>query len=344
MYAPMMIRATSMGFSLAVASAWVAVAAAAEDPPACLVADTTSPAANAEFYGAASGGAPIATFTGVALPVRLSSFPATGSLLRLRVETGDGKKPSVRVAGYTPTTAFRYFAKVNVPIVPGHVWLTKGLELRLLGQKSGELEFEHAVLGTQASDTGGLKLRGSIPCAMVALAPSTVDAAEAPRGARWYHMRSEALHLYDSVRGQVVLELKMEPQVRKVFWSTETRADWVHVMAPGDITIDGWVRQTELEGLIHGEVFDMNSLEPVPLRSPTLALAVTPKTLTATSELVIASKAEAAAPPLGAVEVGATFFAMDVSTLWTSIVPTGLAIMPVDGAGFWVKTSSLPTP
>jgi hypothetical protein len=115
-------------------------------------------------------------------------------------------------------------------------------------------------------------------------------------------------------------------------------------MAPGDITLDGWVRTSELEPLFHGEVFDMSALEPAPFASPTLALAEPPKTLTATAELPLSAKADATAASLGAVPVGATFYAMEVSTSWTSVVPTDLAIMPVDGAGFWVKTASLPKP
>ena len=69
-----------------------------------------------------------------------------------------------------------------------------------------------------------------------------------------------------------------------------------------------------------------------------------PKVLTSTTALPILAKADAAGLALGSVDVGATFFAMDVSTAWTSVVPTDLAIMPTDGSGFWVKTSTLPKP
>ena len=348
-YAPMSIRAMSLGFSFAVACALVGFDATAEEvaageAAACTLSDTTSPVPNAELYTAVSGGAPIAKFTGVLLAVRVSAFVSQLAGSRVRVETGDSKKPYLRIGGFTSPSSFRYFARENLAIVPGHVWLTKGLEFTPRGAKGAELEFEHAVLGTRTSDGGPLKLRASVPCGAVALLPPSMDSAEAPKGARWYHMKTDSVTIHDEARGKSVLELRMDADVRKVFWSTQTRADWVHVMAPGDVMIDGWVRAAELEPLIHAEVFDMNSLAPTPLVAPGLALAEPPKVLTSTTALPILAKADAAGLALGSVDVGATFFAMDVSTAWTSVVPTDLAIMPTDGSGFWVKTSTLPKP
>ena len=344
-------RVTCLRVAWSFAMGLIAVDAAAESPAVsplesvgtCTVRGTTSPKANAELYATSNGGAPIAKFTGVPLSLSVSAFPASPQG-RARIETGSDSQPSLRLAGFTPTGTLRYFAKQAVPLVPGHVWLTKGLELRPLNASGDSLEFEHAVLGTRGQDGAPHTLRGKISCASVSLTPPTVEPAEAPKGVRWFHMKTDSVSLFDGPGGRPVLELRMDSEARKVFWSTDARNGWVHVLAPGDVTIDAWARASELEGLIHGEVFDMSSLEPAPLASPSLALAEPPKTLTATVELPILSKPEAAAPPLGVVSVGATFFAMDVSTVWTSVVPTDLAIMPIDGAGFWVKTSTLPKP
>ncbi|MBM4374149.1 MAG: hypothetical protein FJ095_03620 [Deltaproteobacteria bacterium] len=335
------MRATSIRTGLAVASLLAASEAFAEGAAPCVIEGVTSPAPNTELFLEAAGGAPHAKFTGVLLRVKLVE-PTFAPGSRLKVETGDGTKPYLRVNGHATPSAFRFFAKEAVSLVGGQVWLTKGVEIQPKAAASGEVEFEHAVLGTRAADGAPTKLRGKLPCAAVGLAPIALEATEPPKGARWYHMKTGGLKLFDRAQGAQVLELKMDDDARKVFWSTEVRAGWVHVVSPGDVTLDGWVRMNELEPQIHGELIDMNALAPKPLASPTLALAEPPKVLTAVIALPIASKPAAGAAPLGLVEPGATFHAMDVSTEWTSVVPTDLALMPLDGNGFWVKTSTLP--
>jgi hypothetical protein len=333
--------ATSIRTGIAVASLLVAADAFAEGAAPCTIEGTTSPAANSELFVEPSGGAPHAKFTGVSLGVRLVE-PTFAAGTRVKVETGDGKKPYLRVTGHASPSAFRFFAKEAVSLVGGQVWLTKGMEIQPKSVVAGEVEFEHALLGTRGADGGPTRLRGKLPCASVALAPFALEAVEPPKGARWYHMKTGGLKLFDRAQGTQVLELKMDEDARKVFWSNEVRAGWVHVVSPGDVTLDGWVRMNELEPQIHGEVVDMNALAPKPLASPTLALAEPPKVLTAIIGLPLSAKPAAGAASLGVMEAGATFHAMDVSTEWTSVVPTDLALMPLDGMGFWVKTSALP--
>jgi hypothetical protein len=332
---------TLLGFGITTAAE-----ARAESSPSCVLQDVTAPAANTEFFASASGGSATAKFTGASLALRMSELPADfASGARARVETGDGKTPSIRVKGWASPNAFRYFAREHVPLAGVHGRLTKGLEIVPLAVREGALEFEHTILGTRGADGGPMKLRGSLPCSAVALAPPGVDAAEPPKGARWYHMRVATLRLFDKPQGNQVLEMRMDANAARIFWSSEPpRAGWLHVISPGDVTLDGWVKQVELETQPFAEVIDMQLLAPRPLASPNLALAEPPKTMTATVELPILSKAETGAAPLGVVEVGATFYGMDVSTEWTSVVPTSLALMPVDGAGFWVKSASLPKP
>ena len=42
------------------------------------------------------------------------------------------------------------------------------------------------------------------------------------------------------------------------------------------------------------------------------------------------------------IEVGASFYPMEISHGWTNIMPEGLGILPPEGGGFWVRTSGLP--
>jgi hypothetical protein len=328
-------------------SSIIAVLLIADRAPAqttnrCAIADATVPTAGSELFSQDSGGTAIAKFTGALISLQLDRFPNDPSTRRVQVTTGDGKMPYLRIKGWAPGSSFRYFAKQSVALVPNHVWLTKGLELRVVAVKDDVLEIEHAVLGTRGSDGAPMKLKGSIACGSVALAPPSIDRVEPPKSARMFHMKKDELALYDKPQGEVVFTLKMDEHARKLFWSTEMRAGWARVTSPGDVIIDAWARTSDLEPLVRGEVFDMSSLEPRPLAPKTLALQEPPAVLTASSELSISAKAEASAPAIGLIEAGARFYAMEVSTQWTSVVPTDLAVMPVDGGGFWVKTSTLP--
>jgi len=316
--------------------------AAAQTVNRCAIIDTTVPTAGTEIFAKASGGSAVAKLTGASLGLRLSEFPSGAG--RVKTQSGDGKKGYVRIEGYADKNAFRYFAKQSVALVPDHVWLTKGLELHITAVNDDHLAIEHSVLGTRGGDGAPQKLAGSISCSVVGLTPPGLDAADAPSGARMFHMKNNDVSLYDHPSGDVVFTLRMDGEARKVFWSTESRGGFVHVSAPGDVTIDAWVRASDLEQLTHGEVFDMSSLEPRPNAPKSLALSQPPTMLTATSELRIAVKADAKAESLGVVEAGAKFYTMEVSTEWTNVIPTDLAIMPIDGGGFWVKTASLPKP
>ncbi len=309
----------------------------------CTIADSTVPAAGTEIFTAASGGTAFAKFMGASLGVRLSDLPADLANGRLRVKTGDGRSAYLRLEGFASAHAFRLFSRQSVALIPGHVWLTKGLELEVSAVKDDHLEITHKILGSRGDDGAPQRLTGSISCSAIGLHPPGLDPVDSPSGARLFHMKNDEISLYDGAQGSLVYTLKLG-EARKVFWSTEASGGYVHVNAPGDITIDAWVRAGDLEPLVHGEVFDMSSLEPRPLKSKTLALQQAPTMLTATSDLSMSAKADASAASIGTVETGARFYTMEVSTQWTSVIPSDLAVMPVDGGGFWVKTSTLPKP
>lgn len=318
----------------------------AEDAAPCKLRNVTSPAAKSELFLSSEGGSAIAKFTGGSLAVELSEFPAElAEGARIKVATADGQAPAVRLEGWVAAKAFRYFANEAVSLVGPQVRLTKGMELFPLKSASGGLEFEHAMLGSRDAEGAPLKLRGTIPCSAVVLAPPGIEAAEPPSNATWYHSRSTLLQLFDRPHGIKVVDLRLDSNAGKVFWSAESpRSGWLHVVAPGDVTLDGWVRAAEMEKQPYAELIDLAQLGPRQLSAPSLALAEPPKTLTATADLPLFAKAEDGAASLGMIETGATFFEMEASRGWSSIVPTNLAVMPVDGAGFWVKTASLPKP
>src|SRR5690606_22543633 len=109
-------------------------AAAAEAPArsmSCRVIGTTPVRPDTLIYDEPIAGKAIGKLTGRAVPITLSRFPQ-GMTGRLRLATSDGKS-AVRVEGWAPVDRMRFFTARDLPLVGGHVWLTGGMELRLVG-------------------------------------------------------------------------------------------------------------------------------------------------------------------------------------------------------------------
>src|SRR5690606_15876076 len=146
-------------FALAGALALATVEAGAADTASqsrCHIAGSTAPAANAQIFSQQSGGSPIAKLSGAKIDLRPRALPSDMHTRRLRIVTSSGNAGYVRVEGWTAPSAFRYFATENVELIAGHVWLTKGMELKVVGARDDKLEIEHRLLGTSHT------LRGTI--------------------------------------------------------------------------------------------------------------------------------------------------------------------------------------
>lgn len=313
-------------------------AAAAETPArslSCRLAATTPVRADTLVYDADQGGRVIAKLTGRSIPITVTRFPATMKG-RARVATSLGKS-AVRIEGWLDPARMRYFATRDLPLVGSHVWLTAGMELGLISASPAGFTLRHTILGSD-----GQHLEAPIPCDGVSLEPTPVPETEPPRNARNYQMKNDRIDLYGRPGGDVVFTLKMTEGARKVFWSTEVRGGYIHVMSRSDVTIDAWARAGDLSYLHHGELHDVSAIAPKPLEEPRLALHDPPDVLTATAELPIHARPENSTTQIGAVEPGARFFPMEQSGNWTNVMPEGLGVLPPDGGGFWVRTSGLP--
>ena len=314
-------------------------AAAAAEAPArslsCVIGGTTAVRADTEIFDQQTAGAAVAKLTGGALPLTLSHFPKSMQG-RLRLATSRGKS-AVRIEGWVEADRMRFIAERDLPLVGGHVWLTGGMQVELVGASPAGFTLRHTIVGSD-----GQALEGPIPCDAVSLELVPVTAAEPPKNARNYQMKGDTLDLYDRAGGQVVFTLRMAEGARKVFWSTEARGGFLHVMSRGDITIDAWARASDLSYLRHAELFDLTALAPKPLPEPRLALSDPPDILTATADMPIHPLPQNAKTPVGAVEAGARFYPLEQSGDWTNVMPEGLAVLPADGRGFWVRTAGLP--
>jgi hypothetical protein len=232
----------------------------------------------------------------------------------------------------------RFFAARDLPAIGSHVWITKGQQLTLTGASSSEFAITHGIMGT-----GGAKLSTKIPCDAVSLQPPSLDASEPPKNARTYQMKNDSIDLYDEPGGQVVFTLALDEGTRKVFWSTESRAGYLHVMSRADITIDAWVKYGDVTFLRHAELFDLANVTPKPFKERKLTIADPPAVVIVPSEVPIHAKPENSPTSIGALEAGARIYPMEVSGDWTNVMPESLAVLPAEGRGFWVRTSGLPT-
>src|SRR5690606_17327071 len=75
--------------------------------------------------------------------------------------------------------------------------------------------------------------------------------------ARGYLMKRSSIDLYGEPKaGDVIFSLKMIEGSAQLFWSTESRGGFVHVVSRGDITVDAWAKWSDLEALKKGEMRD----------------------------------------------------------------------------------------
>ncbi|MBW2457159.1 MAG: hypothetical protein JRI68_21775 [Deltaproteobacteria bacterium] len=305
--------------------------------PSCVVTGHTAVKADTTVYDQRSGGTAIAKLTGAKVPLAVNQIGKSASGGRVHVST---TKPSgyLRIDGWAARDGFRFFAARDLPVAGSNVWISQGQQLSVQEGKGGKLEVSHKLLGS-----AGQQVKATVPCDALTLTFPTIPADEAPERSKTYQSKTNEIALYDQPRGEVVFTLRMEDEVRKVFWSTEARGGYVHVVSRTDVTIDAWVRWRDVTALRHAELFDPSYVAPKPWPIKTLRIQDPPAARTATKDLPVHHKAENSLTAIGAVEKGAQFYPMEQSGDWTNVLPSNLGVLPA-GGGFWVRTASLPKP
>jgi len=315
-----------------------AAARSANAADSCVVTGKSAVKANTLIYDAEKAGKPIAKLTGAEVPLVIRGFGAAAPGGRVHVSTSGGGG-YLRVEGWAPAAAFRFFAARDLAAVGSSVWISHGQQLALSAAHGGLVEVSHRVLGSN-----GQVLRAAVPCAAITLSFPAIADEEPPERARTYQTRSSSVELYDHAGGEAVFTLQLKSDARKVLWSTESRGGFLHVVSRSDVTIDAWVRWRDVTALRHAELFDPSYAAPQPWPVKKLAIKDPPPVRVAKSELPVHAKAGNALEAVGAIEAGTRFYAMEQSGDWTSVLPENLGVLPADGAGFWVRTATLPPP
>ena len=213
----------------------------------CEVKGTPALAKGASLFESAESGPESASFGGVPVGLNVVGFPASAAQGRVKVRTTNG----VRIDGWLDTAELPLYAAVDLPVLPGHLWVAQGERLSFFAA-STKVTVEAALDGSVAQ-----KIRVESPCSALALEPRSRAAWDIPGSARGYVPRHQDLALRQEPGAQVAYTLKVkDPATSMLLWSTEARDGYVHVLLHRDIVIDAWVAASDLIPLKTGETMD----------------------------------------------------------------------------------------
>lgn len=290
----------------------------------------------AQLFDAVTGGRVVASFTGALVPMTLSDIPLDPTQGRARLSTSAGSA-ALRLDGYAPVSDVTVFTTRDIPVVASHVWITSGQKVKLVSAAADTLRGELTISGSESQ-----AIRGSAPCDGFSLQPTTPSPMEIPGNARGYMMKTSSMDLYDRPNGDVIFSLKMMEGSAQLFWSTESRAGFVHVVGRSDVSVDAWARLRDLEGLKKGEMRDQYIPPTTSFAGAKLALDKPPPVVKATKEIPIRARRDAKEKPVGVIEAGAEIYVMETIAGWTNVLPTSLGMTPPDDGGFWIPSSEAP--
>jgi hypothetical protein len=305
-------------------------------PAACTLKGTFPVARGTAIFDAASAGRTLATFTGAYQGFTITELPADPSNARARIATSAGA-PSLRVEGWIAPGAMAFFTTRDLPVVPGHVWISDAQRVRLVQAGPGSLGVELSLPGTS-----GQSVRATAPCDGVAVSPGTPTPMSVPGDGRGFLSKTATIDLFGEPGGAVVFTLRGAEGTAQLFWSNEARAGFVHVKMRGSLTIDAWARQRDLEPLKKGEMMDQFIPPVTSVAAATLKLDGAPRLVKADKDMAVRAKREEKDKPIGMVEAGAEIFVLETMLGFTNVLPKNLGLFPGEDGGFWVPSAEVP--
>jgi hypothetical protein len=189
--------------------------------------------------------------------------------------------------------------------------------------------------------TGGQTVRATVPCDALGLHHGTPSAMEVPGNGRGFLSKGSSVELFEEPGQGSLFTLKVMEGAAQLFWSTESRAGFVHVKTRGTLTIDAWARATSLEALKKGEMMDQFIPPTTAINAVTLSLDKTPRVIQATREIPFRARRDEKEKTIGAVEAGTEVFVIDTILGWTNVLPKNLGLSPTDDGGFWLAPNDV---
>lgn len=308
---------------------------AAPSAQTCALKGTYPGPKGAQIFDAASGGRAVAAFTGAIVPMTLSDFPADPTQGRARLVTSLGSG-GFRIEGYLPASSIAVFTTRDVPVHAGHVWISDAQRVKLTSAQAGSLGIEVSVPGT-----AGQTVRANAPCDALALQHGQPTAMEVPGNGRGYMTKGASIDLHDEPNGSAVFTLKLLENTGQIFWSTESRAGFVHIRGRGVLTIDAWAKLKDLEPLKKGEMMDQFIPPTTAVNGAQLSIDKPPRLVAAPRDIPIRAHRDEKERPIGVVEAGAEVYLMETMSGWINVLPKGLTVTPSDDGGFWIPASEV---
>jgi hypothetical protein len=302
----------------------------------CTLKGSQPLAKGTQIHDAAKDGRVIAEMTGAIVPLQLSEIPADPSQGRAKVATSNGS-PSVRIDGYVAPTAATIWTVKDVPVAAGHVWISDGQKVKLTKAQPSQLTAELTIAGSQSQT-----VKGTAACDAFALEKGNVTTFQVPGSGRGYQMKSSTLDLYDDANGSVIFTLNMLEGTGQLFWSTESKAGFVHLQTRGDITVDAWAKWGALSPLKKGEMMDQGIPGQTLITGATLSLDKPPPLLKAAKDILIRARRDEKEKAIGTIETGAEFYVIETIVGWANILPKHLGMTPPADGGFWIQSSDVP--
>lgn len=302
----------------------------------CVLKGSQAAPKGTQIHDAATNGRVIAELSGAVVPLQISELPADPATGRAKIATSNGS-PTVRIDGFAAASSFSVYSVKDVPIATGHVWIADGQKVKLTSAQASTLTAEITIAGSQSQTA-----KGTAGCDSFALEKGTVTTFTVPGNGRGYQMKSTSLDLYDDANGSSVFSLSMLEGTGQLFWSTESKAGFVHVQMRGDIVVDAWAKWSALNPLKKGEMLDQAIGGSSSVGGATLAFDKTPTVLTATKDIPIRARRDEKEKAIGVVESGAEFYVMETIVGWANILPKHLGFTAPSDGGFWIQSSDLP--
>ncbi len=303
----------------------------------CTVSGEAEMPVNLAIYNKASGGTPIARFTGGQTSLRASNFFA-GNGQRAAIQTGTGTG-SFRIDGWTDASKVPVFSAHRIPIISGHLYISKHQRLKIMSGSGNRLKVKKRIK-TPIHQS----FNAWADCSALTLVRKPAPTHTVPGHARGYVLKKDNVELYDSWRKDrnlVTMLNRAAGSTGVLLWSEERKGGWVHVEYRGEVFINAWARARNLKALPRGETMDVQRGSVTKRAAPQLKLADNPKVVKTTKEVPIRSKAGDKGPVIGKIEVGTETYVLDIVAGWASVLPKSLNVAPHGAGQFWVKASEI---
>ncbi len=288
------------------------------------------------IYSAKEGGTAIAGFATQEVNLEISDIPADPSSGRAKVKTGKGSG-TLRIDGWIDATKIPLSARGDVAVVPSHVWIGRGEQVKLKSASPGKLTVETTITATQQ------KLKAKAGCSEFAVGRVKTDEFQIPSGTKKFVLKKTSVDLYDDPSGSNVFTLEVPSAESGVLlYSSEAKGGFIRVQHGGAIVIDAWAKSGDLKLFPKGEMLDsLGSGSMVSISPAKLKVDGTTKEVKVSKDVPLRLSANEAVKPIGVVEDGADLIVVDSVGEWSRVFPKTLEIIPPDGKDFWVKTKDL---